>query len=87
MQNLKCGTNEPIYKTETDPRTRRTDLWLPRRREREWDGLGVWCQQMQIITFRMDRQWGPAVQHENCIQSPGTEHDGKQYKKGMYVYV
>ena len=28
--NLKHGTNEPIYKIETDSWTRRTDLWLPR---------------------------------------------------------
>ena len=29
MWNLKYGTNEPIYKTETDSQTWRTDLWLP----------------------------------------------------------
>ena len=27
--NLKYDTNEPIYKTETDSQTERTDLWLP----------------------------------------------------------
>ena len=30
LWNLKYDTNEPIYKTETDPQTQRTDLWLPR---------------------------------------------------------
>ena len=30
MWNLKHGTNEPVYKTETDPQIQRTDLWLPR---------------------------------------------------------
>ena len=30
MWNLKYGTNELIYKTETDSQTQRTDLWLPR---------------------------------------------------------
>ena len=30
MWNLKHGTNEPIYKRETDLQTQRTDLWLPR---------------------------------------------------------
>ena len=35
MWNLKYDTNEPIYKTETDSQTWRTDLWLPRER-----GLG-----------------------------------------------
>ena len=29
MWNLKYGTNEPIYKIETDSWTWRTDLWLP----------------------------------------------------------
>ena len=32
MRNLKYGTNEPIYKTETDSQTQRSDLWLPRGR-------------------------------------------------------
>ena len=41
MWNLKYGKNEPIYKTETDLQRLRIDLWLPREREREWDGLGV----------------------------------------------
>ena len=40
MWYLKYGTNEPIYKTEPDSQTWRTDLWLPR--GREWNGLGVW---------------------------------------------
>ena len=29
MWNLKYGTCEPIYKTERDSQTYRTDLWLP----------------------------------------------------------
>ena len=32
MWNLKYGTNEPIYRIETDTQTRSTDLWLPRGR-------------------------------------------------------
>ena len=42
--NLKYGTNELIYKTETDAQTRRTDLWFLRRREERmrWTGsLGL----------------------------------------------
>ena len=42
MWNLKDDTNEPIYKTETDSQTQRTDLWLPKRRERGRGGLGLW---------------------------------------------
>ena len=33
--------------------------------EGEWgkDGVGVWDQQKQTITYRMDKQQGPTVQH------------------------
>ena len=44
MWNLKYGTNEPIYKTETDSQTKRTDLWLPRERrmgEGRTESLGL----------------------------------------------
>ena len=52
----KKGANQPICKMETDLQTQRTDLWLTRERGREWDGLGVWGQQMQTTTHRMDKQ-------------------------------
>ena len=39
--NLIYGTNEPIYRKEKNSWTWRTYLWLPGRRERDWDGLGV----------------------------------------------
>ena len=42
MWNLKYGTNDPIYKTETNSQTYKIDLWLAKGRESEWDGLGVW---------------------------------------------
>ena len=32
MWNFKYDTNEPIYETETESQTKRTDLWLPRER-------------------------------------------------------
>ena len=41
MRNLKCGTNKPIYRAETDSQTWRTDLWLSREMGSEWDGLGL----------------------------------------------
>ena len=40
--NVIYGTSEPIYRKEINSRTWRTDLWLPRGRRREWEGLGVW---------------------------------------------
>ena len=35
MWNLKYGTSESIYRTETDSQTWRPDLWLPRGRGKE----------------------------------------------------
>ena len=35
VQNLKYDTNEFIYETEADSQTQRTDLWLPRAKERK----------------------------------------------------
>ena len=60
MWNLKYDTNEPIYETETDSQTQRTDLWLPRWRLGEgW--IGVWGQQMQTIIYKMDKKQSPTV--------------------------
>ena len=42
MWNLKYGTNEPSYETETDSQTKRTDLWIPRGEGRKQDRLGDW---------------------------------------------
>ena len=39
---LIYGTNETFYRKEITSWTWRTDLWLPRGKGREWDGLGVW---------------------------------------------
>ena len=30
MWNLKYGTNELIYETETDSQTQKTNFWLPK---------------------------------------------------------
>ena len=53
------------------------DLWLLEEGG-EWNGLGVWGWWKQTITFRMDRQWGPAMaQGTMYVQSLETEHDGR----------
>ena len=36
------GTNEPTYRKQTNSWTWRIDLWLPREKGREWEGLGAW---------------------------------------------
>ena len=42
MWNLKYDTNELIYKTETDPQTQKTNLWLPKGKAGGGDKLGGW---------------------------------------------
>ena len=62
MWNLKYGTNEPIYETETESQTQRIDLWLPRgRRVRGgMDGeFGV--SRCKLLYIEMDKQQGPTV--------------------------
>ena len=41
MWNLKYGTDDLSTEVETDSQTWTENLWLPRGRGREWDGLGV----------------------------------------------
>ena len=36
------GTNEFMYKTEIDPQTQKTNLWLPKRKGEGRDKSGVW---------------------------------------------
>ena len=60
MWNLKCGANEPASRTEAASHTRRTDLGLPR--GREWDGRGVWGQQIEAVIPGAGKH-RPTVQH------------------------
>ena len=55
MWNLKYDTYQPIYETKTDSQIQRTDL-LPRGTGWGREELGVCSQQMQILTYRMDKQ-------------------------------
>ena len=69
MWNPKYDTDELISKTETDTQTQTTDLRLLRGRS-ERDEPGVWDLQMQSITYRMDKQKGPTVQHGELHSKP-----------------
>ena len=42
MWSLKYGTNEPVYKTEADSQTQRTDSGCQGGAGMEGDGLRVW---------------------------------------------
>ena len=54
MQNLKYGTNEPMYQRNTDLENRL--VVAKGKGGRKWDGLAIWGQQMQTIAFRTDKQ-------------------------------
>ena len=62
MWNLKYDTNELIYKTETDSMPQRK-RFVVAKEEWAWRGvgLGVWDEQMQTITYRMNKQQAPIV--------------------------
>ena len=77
----KYGTNEPTYTTETDSQTWRTDLWLPRGREREW-GHTVWefgISRCKLIHLESINNKVLLCSTGNYIQSPGIDYDGKEY--------
>ena len=62
MWNLKYGTDVSTGQKQTH-RHREQTCGCQRGERRKWDGWGVWGWLMQIMAFRMDKQWGPAVQH------------------------
>ena len=51
------------------------------------DGVGGWGEQMSAITQRMDNNKALLYSTGNCIQCPMINHNGKEYKKRMYMYV
>ena len=55
LWNLKNDTNEPFYKTETDPQTQKANLWLPKQKGEERDKLEVCDQQIQTTIHKIDK--------------------------------
>ena len=37
--------------------------------------------------YRMDKQQGPTVQHRELYSIPYENHNGKEYKKRMCIYI
>ena len=62
-------------------------MWLPRRRGgrggKGWE-FGV---SRQAVTYKMDKQQGPTVEHRNYIQYPVINHNGKDFKKSVYMGI
>ena len=71
--DLEYGINEPIYKTETDSQTQRTDLWLPRAR---MDGkFGV--SRCKLLHLEWISNEILLQSTGNSTQSLGIEYDGR----------
>ena len=87
MWNLKCGTNEPIYKIETDSQTYRIDLWLLRGRQRgggkDWEFAVSRC---KLLYIEWINNKVLLYSTGNYIQYPEINHNGKDYKK-EYIYI
>ena len=68
LLNLKFGTEDPIYKTETHHSQGEQTYGYQGRGRKEWDGWAVWGFGVQTVIF--GRQWGPTntVQHRKlCV--------------------
>ena len=87
MWNLKCDTNELIYKTETDSQTQITVMWLPRGMAvgggMDWEFGISRCKLLY-------REWINKVllcNTGNYIQYPVINHNGKEYEKNVYTCI
>ena len=75
MWDLNCGTNEPIYKTETDSTHRGQTCVCHGGGGKERDGLAA------SITFTVDRPQVLLDSTGNGVQYPVINLDGKEYEK------
>ena len=67
LWNLKCGTDDPIYKNRSRSWPRRANLgFLGGREGVGWADIGgvFW---MQAVTFGMDQQWATVQHREMCV--------------------
>ena len=46
---------------------------------------GVWDEQMPTITYRINNNKVLLDSPGNCIQYPVINHNGKEYKKNVYI--
>ena len=62
----------------------RADLQLQGGGGRERGGWGVWGQEMQTRTLRMEEQWGPAVQHRELYPVSWDKICQKMVSKNLW---
>ena len=86
MWNLKYDTNEPTCRTETDPQTKRTGLWLYGGEGGGEESIGnLELTNANSYIYRMDKQQGPTVSYRK-LYSISISHYGKEYDK-EYIYT
>ena len=84
---LVGATNKPIFKTETDSQTQRTDFWMPSR-EGVWGGMewefGV--NRCKPLHIKWINNKFLLYSTGNYIQYPDMHHNRKVYKYA-YIYI
>ena len=61
MGSKKKKRDKFIYKTETDPQTKKINLWLPQGKVGRRDKLGVWDYPIYTTIYKTDNQQGPIL--------------------------
>ena len=87
MWNLKYDTSELIYDTETDSQAQTTDLWLPRGRGRGGKGWEFVVGRCKLLYIEWINNKVLMCSTGNYIQYPVINHNGKEYKKRMCIYI
>ena len=90
MWNPKYGTNAPIYKTETDSQTQKTNLSLPKGKGTGGGGIneefGISGYKLHYIKQINDKVL--LYSTKNYIPYLAINHNGKGYEKEyIYMYV
>ena len=76
-EEFKIGANKPIYRIEAISWTQRKDLWLPRRRGSNWDGLGVGVSVCELLHLEWVSNEVLLYSTVNYVKSLVVEHDGR----------
>ena len=88
IRNLKKkGTNELIYKTETNSQTQKKNLWLLGVWIRGRYSQGIWDGHVHTTVFKMDNQQGPTVQNRELCSMLTTKMGKEFEKEQIHVYV
>ena len=76
MRNLKCGTSESTYKTETDSQTWKTDMWVLRGGGEGGMNREFGVSRCKLLHLEWISKEALLYSTGNYIQSLGIDHDG-----------